>query len=181
VSGGMVVPRFKSRADADKALAEMIHFNRLLASAVAERDAAIQAVETQHHAQIESLTGKVDARRAAVEAWARKHRAKEFGKQQSLELANGTMAFRVGQRSLELLKGWTWKECLAKLTGKWKQYVRLKPEVNKALLLNDTKPDAPLKSALDAKRLKEIGLAISQDENFDVTLREGAVKVSPHL
>jgi phage host-nuclease inhibitor protein Gam len=172
-------PRLKSRADADRALLDMIHLNSLLSTETARRDAAVQAAEQQNAAQIEALTGKLEVRSQALEAWARRHREREFGEGQSLELSNGTLAFRVQPRAVELLEGWTWKSALAKLTGKfWGRYLRLAPAINKAKILDDTKPDAPLRSALDPKRLKAIGLCISQGEGFDVSLREGPVKVT---
>lgn len=173
----MVLPRLATRADADRALAEMIHLNSLLATETARRDEALAEAEAKNAPRIQSLTQKIEAQSKAVEAWARKCRRREFGEAQSLELPNGTLAFRVQPRAVELLEGWSWKTALASMTGKWRKYVRLAPGINKARILDDTKPDAPLRSSLDPKSLKGIGLCISQGEGFDVSLREGPVKV----
>lgn len=174
----MVAPRLKSRADAELALAEMIHLNSVLATETAARDAAVLAAQSRNQKRIDALVERIASVQGEVEAWARRYRAKEFGDAQSLELAHGTLAFRVQPRAVELLEGWSWKSALAKFKGKlWGRYVRLAPAINKAKILDDTKPDAPLKSALDPKRLKEVGLTIAQGEGFDVSLREGPVKV----
>lgn len=174
----MVLPRLATRADADRALAEMLHLNSLLATETARRDAAVALAEQKNAGAIESITRKIQARQKAVEAWARRCRKREFGDAQSLELNNGTLSFRVQPRAVELLEGWSWKTALAKMTGAWSKYVRLAPSINKAKILDDTKPDAPLRCQLEPKTLKAVGLCISQGEGFDVCLREGPVKVN---
>lgn len=103
----MVLPRLATRADADRALAEMIHLNKLLAIETANRDAALADTEAAWGGTIAGLTRKIEVRSQAVEAWARKHRRREFGEAQSLQLNHGTLAFRVHPRAVELVEGWT--------------------------------------------------------------------------
>lgn len=150
----------------------MVQLDAELKSLLARRDAGVLAEQQRHQPQIDSLTERLSAWQAELEAWAGKNRAKEFGDQQSLVLTQGRLFFQKGQRALEFLSRWDAKKALKAMAGKaWSRYVRRSPSINKAKLLADTAGDDP---KLEGSKLADIGLKVVQEERFHVELNSTA-------
>lgn len=81
-----------------------------------------------------------------------------FEKKKSMELTHGTVGFRTGTPKLVTLRGFQWAAVFQLVKDKLNNYVRIKEEVNKELLLADR----------DKIDLSSVGLKVTQDETFYV-------------
>lgn len=179
----------KSRAQAQDALRELRRLNLLLAGAVANRDADLSFLITQHMVKrakvdeqhgplIQTLSMDITQNQERLEVWARENREQEFAGEQSLALNAGVLRFRKGNRALCLVSGWTWKRVVSAMRGApWKKYLRLRPEPNARLILEDSQAIAtdaqktkPPKLA--AARLRAVGLRVLQEESFQIEFAE---------
>jgi phage host-nuclease inhibitor protein Gam len=164
-----------SREQAVAHLKQIAHLTGLLGCAAAMRDQDVLAAQKRHSGVIEALAKDIKEREALLEQWARENRAQEFGESQTLQLPDGKLCFRKGQRKLELLEGWTWQSTLEKLcsfdvASQWAEYVRREPQIDAERLLADTKGEMP---RLAPARLGTIGLQIVRGEKFHVEPRPG--------
>ena len=162
----------ESRAAAGELVKRLAHLTALLGAAVANRDQDVLNAQEKHQALITQIAVEIEAGKERLAAWADENRKVEFGDEQSVEFPNGWLRFRVGQRTLDLLSGWTWEKVLAKLksfrvTSQWRAYVRTKQEVNKQALLADTK-DSGTGPKLPPALLREVGVKIVREERFEV-------------
>jgi len=168
----------RSRPEAEKCIQDLARLSVRLALAAAARDAAVERAQQLFAARIEALASQLTDGKANVQQWAEQNRA-AFGGAQSLEFPSGTIAFRQGPRALDLLAGMDWKGVLKRMTGKfWAGYIRRKPEVDRAKLLAESKPDGEAAPVLSAGKLRAIGLRVSQAEGFRIELRTGPNQVS---
>ena len=175
------LPEIKNRSDAEKSLAELRRLQGLLDAANAQQTAAIQAekqkydkaVKAEQDARapvITSLTAEINLQATALGAWAKENRRVEFGDSQSLQLPDGTLSFKWGKRSVELLSGWDWVKVLKKMGARWAAHIRIKREVDLRQILIDSQPNPKTgkKPLLTAEKLRTIGLRIEQTESFEV-------------
>ncbi len=163
----------KTRAAAGAAVKEISHLAVQLGTATARRDADVLQAQTKHAGRIGKITNESLALSGRVEAWARANRAKEFGEAQSLELPHGTLVFRVGQRALDELSGWTFKKTLKAMLAApaaWRRWLRVKKEINKAQILIDASPNPKTGDAgvLTAEKLRGVGVRVVQGESFEI-------------
>jgi phage host-nuclease inhibitor protein Gam len=183
--GGMseskVVP-IRSRAEAAELVQQMAHWTAMLGIAAAAQNADIQKAREKHQSTLDHLSAEITKARERLKFWAEENR-EEFGEAKSLEFPHGSLQFRTGQRKLVLLSRWDWEDVLKSLlatpaTSQWREYVRNTPEVNKRRLLDVTKDGGKLPEA----RLREIGLRVVREENFEVECKpEDAVAEPPML
>lgn len=163
----------KSRAGAENLLKRLAHISALLGCAVATRDQEVLNVQEKHNPLITQLSGEIAAGEALLDAWATAHRKEEFEQGKTLETASGWLRFRLGNRATDLLEGWDDKKVLEKLKagGKrsfWYGYVAIKESVDRRKILADSKTDAGREPKLTPAKLKSVGLAIKQEERFEV-------------
>jgi phage host-nuclease inhibitor protein Gam len=109
-----------------------------------------------------------------AQTWAEAH-PEQFEKKKSMELTDGKLGFRTGNRALHLLsRKFKWETVLQLLKKlKWgKDYVRTKEEVDKEAILRDTivRPatDPDPKTFISEKVLADAGMKVVQEENFFV-------------
>jgi hypothetical protein len=165
-----------NRIEAEAVLKQIAHLTGLLGATVALRDEEILQVNTRHQLQIEQLLRDIDRRKERIELWARANKETEFpAGSQSLELPDGRIFFRKGNRKLELLEGWDWDLSLARLLkfpveSQWGEYIKRDPEIDKSKLLRDSNGETP---RLPEARLKTIGLQVVREERFDLEVRPG--------
>lgn len=119
----------------------------------------------KHDSAIRDFTERRSRYGSALEKWAIENREREFALSSTLELRQGTLRFRMGQRAVKFLEGWTELLVLDRLRKlkKFRPYLRITHEVNRQLLLSDTKPEA---EKLKEKDLAEIGLRVAREEKF---------------
>ena len=140
----------------------------------ANRDAAILRLSEKVQPRLDAIATEIADGTDLLGYWARANR-KEFGESQSLGLPAGTLQFRWTARSVELLDGWDWSKVLAKLKGRWKRFVREKPEVDKREILKATDPNLPARERLPDAQLRKLGLKIARQEEFSLELRPETV------
>lgn len=124
-------------------------------------------VRTRKEPEIKELMDAIDANKAVLEAWAEKVKDTEFGEKKSIDMLHGTIGFRLGNRALDLLSGVKWETVLERLKGKFKQYIRIKREVDKVKLLKAIN-DEVIKPA----DRSSIGVKVVQPETFFVEVKE---------
>lgn len=172
----------RTRQEAAAAVKTHAHLTAQLGVLIATRDQATAELNKKlndllgkHQPAIDSTSQQITAIESLLEIWAKKNR-KTFGKTRSLEFSHGFLRFRTGQRQLTLLARWTWEKTLQALksypvTSQWREYVRVKEEVNKSKLLMETKDGGKLPEV----KLREIGLRVLQDESFEIEPKPDAV------
>lgn len=86
----------------------------------------------------------------------------EFGDRKSLGFTHGIIGFRTGMPKIKLLRGFKWEAVTNLLVKKLPAYVRTVNEPAKDKLLADRNMPAV------AKKLREVGIEVVQDETFYV-------------
>lgn len=156
-----------SKEAAAQAVKRGAELSALLGATIANRDQAVLAIEKRYGSTASQLTAQISAIEAGLAAWAKKNRG-QFAGAQTLKFPCGEIAFQAGKRSCEPLKGWTWEKVIARARRllSWRKYIRVKFEINRQRILEDTKGDRP---KLKADRLETIGLEVKRaPETFSV-------------
>ena len=121
-----------SRAEAEQVVNEMAVLANEVAGLNAEMDAQIIALKEKYSPLVADREAKLDLYAADLEAWAIAH-PEEFGKKKSIEFLNGALGFRTGTPKLCLLnRKWTWDTVTDAVARLLPNFVRNKPEVDKA-------------------------------------------------
>ena len=156
----LVVP--KTREELESLVGEIADLKIREREARNRMDAQLKDVRAVYELQLAGLNEALTPKLLQVQAWAEAHEG-EFGGKKSLDLVHALIGWRTTPPSLKTLRGWTWKSVLEKLqSGKfWARYIRTKEEVNKEAILAE-------RDALDDKALSEMGVRISQEEEFYV-------------
>lgn len=160
--------KVNTRDEAEAALAVIVALQVQLAAVAAEQNAALLAVRG-HDAKIGDLRERLNRYTCALGEWAKVNRA-ELGEKKSLEMRHGTIGFKLGNRAVQFLEGWTDKlvlEQMRKARRVWSEYIRVKEEIDKQRILANSRPEAARR--LKEERLEKIGLAIAQTEFFYIT------------
>lgn len=165
----------QSRQEAACVVKQLAHFTALLGAAVASQNMDVLAAQEKHSALIKQISSEITAGESKLQAWANANREAEFGEAQSIEFTHGFLRFRMGSRKLDFLARWDEAKVLVKLlsfpvTSQWAKYIRRTPELNKQLLLVDTK-DGGKAPALPPALLKTVGLKIVREERFEVEVK----------
>jgi len=190
-----------SRTEVSNCLRELAQLQALLGCAASEQEASIQKllaghqaavakIQEKHQPLITKLSGDISERKTALEAWAKENRP--VTGTDKFEFDSGVLSFRKHPRSVDLVQGFTWPGVLKRLVAAmkvWKRYVRMKPELNKRLILEDSQPktrdgakSSPPK--LKADKLASVGLRVVQEESFDIAVKwpgEQADEWTSHL
>jgi hypothetical protein len=159
-----------TRADAEKAVRRGARVAAMRAGAEAARDIAVVRAGATNKDRIDELTAEENGIRAAVAEWAKENR-EEFAGKQELALDAGVLAFRVGNRRVEILEGWTIQTVIAcmiragRVLAGWRSWVKISFDLDKRKILSDSAGENP---KLTAKLLESAGLKITQDETFDL-------------
>lgn len=138
-------------------VAREIVANRAL---VAERDAAIQAIQDKFNPLIEAADKGIDAKIAQVAVFARANRGEFFSEKKSCETPLSVMSFRYGNPTLKTLSGKdTWEDVvqLLKDDREGRKFVKVKEEADKRGLLKK-----------EADWLAKFRLRVTQSETFAI-------------
>lgn len=149
-----------SRAEAEQVVNEMAVLANEVAGLNAEMDAQIIALKEKYSPLVADREAKLDLYAADLEAWAIAH-PEEFGKKKSIEFLNGALGFRTGTPKLCLLnRKWTWDTVTDAVARLLPNFIRNKPEVDKAGIIAN---------ADDLEEfLPQVGLKVTQGESFFV-------------
>lgn len=157
-------PLIRNRDELEAAMAQVTALQLQLNALVDLQNAKLIQARKQDE-EIGALKHRLAEQAARIEVWARGNRT-ELGEKKSLDLRQGTIGFRLGNRAVGLLEGWTDAKVLCKLRKLGKAfagYIRENPTLNRQTILSDSRPNV---ARLTEKDLKRIGLEIRQDENF---------------
>lgn len=149
-----------SRSEAEQVINEMAVLANEVAGLNAEMDARIIAEKDRYSPLISSREVQLEQRAADLEAWAIANPA-EFGKKKSIEFLNGSLGFRTGTPKLSLLnRKWTWDTVTEAVARLLPNFIRSKPEVDKASII--------AQAAELEEFLPQVGLKVTQGESFFV-------------
>ena len=126
----------------------------------------LSSVRDRYESALAALAGEERELRSAVETFAIAHRA-EFGDKKSIDRANGTLRFRVGNPAVRLInRKWNWDSVLEAIrqTGRrFAAWLRPKMELDKERILADYRDRVVADPELAA-----VGIRIAQEESFEV-------------
>jgi phage host-nuclease inhibitor protein Gam len=149
-----------SRSEAEQVINEMAVLANEVAGLKAEMDAHIIAEKERYSPLITSRESQLEQRAADLEAWAIAH-PDEFGKKKSIDFLNGSLGFRTGTPKLSLLnRKWTWETVTDAVSRLLPNFIRSKPEVDKAGIIAQA-------DELE-EFLPQVGLKVTQGESFFV-------------
>jgi phage host-nuclease inhibitor protein Gam len=150
----------QSRAEAETSVnlvAGLINERRAVA---AELDAKTLELKSEYDLELAGLDVQIKRGFEDLEAWAIAN-PDEFGKQKSIEFLAGTVGFRTGTPKLvPLNRKWTWEKITAAVQQWLPNFIRSKPEVDKAAIISQ-------RDELSAF-LPSVGLQVTQGETFYV-------------
>ena len=154
----------KDKKMLDTAVSDLCKFEHANVDLQNEMECRIQTIREKYSSRIDALVEKSAEMRTGIIEFARKHRETLFPlNRKSLRLTNGVVGFRSGRPSLQLQDGNSWDDVLEALQeAKAKDYIRIKFEVNRSLLLS--RSDDPKV----AKLISRVGLKVVCDDQFYV-------------
>ena len=161
-----VCPVPVSRDDAESLLGLIAQGDSALQKISAAMTSRLDAVRLEFQPRLEEAQRKLNAQRGALETWAWENQRTDFQEHRSLPWLHGTIGFRWGKLKLATLSRITWDQALEKIRALKPEYIRVKEEVNKELILADRSEDL-----INAGGLSAIGLKASQEESFYIDLK----------
>lgn len=110
--------------------------------------------------RIKSINVRIAEMEELARQWAEANPA-EFATKKSVVLVHGVVGWRKGMPSLKTLKGWKWDRVLNVLKVAFPEYVRVKEEVAKNVILDQ-------RDTIGDDRLKRMGVYVDQSPEFFV-------------
>jgi len=138
----------------------------------AEMDAELTEIRQEYDADLNLIVKEQALLLATIQGYCIRNRESMFVTKKSIETLHGTLGFRKNPPSLKLLTGVKWEKVVEKLKEKLPDYVRTVEEADKEKLLADRDKDGvgPL--------FPELGVKVSQDENFFIELKKEEAAVA---
>ena len=127
-------------------------------------DEQITRIREKNQPLLQACAGEKESALAVMQAFAMENR-ELFHKRRSIETAHGAFGFRLGTPSLKTMKGFTWASVTHLLKEFLPDYVRIKEEPAKDLLLAAAR--CPENAALTV-RFSQCGVYVDQQESFFV-------------
>lgn len=150
----------------EMAFSEYATADARLAKINAELDVQITNLREKRADEIAQLTEQKDKNFEIVQAYALANRDELFSKKKSIDGTHGTFGFRTGTPRLKTLRGITWAASLKLIKAFLPDYVRVKEEPAKDMLIADREiPEV-------ASKLQDCGIEVVQDETFFIELKK---------
>lgn len=145
--------------EVDNALNRLSELRAAEAKISDEMNSKINAIQETYHKMLDPVAEEKLQLERNIELFCQSVRDEEFNESKTKKLKYGEVSFRLSTPSLKNLKGFTWEsiKTLLSKSKKYAQYLRTKTEINKQAIM-----DAKMKE----KELAEIGMTVSQTENF---------------
>ena len=126
---------------------------------VARRDHEVLALNAKYEPDLAACDADLKAKTEALNAWASSH-PEEFPKgRKSIEFLSGTLGFRTGTPKLALLsRGWTWEKVNEAVGKLLPNFIRNRPEVDKAAIIGQRDELGEF--------LPRVGVKVTQGETF---------------
>lgn len=148
----------KSWLDVDEGLKNIAKLTSTKSNLESRMNAEMMKITEKYEADLNSANSEIIKHERNIELFCVDHKD-EFGDKRSKELNYGVVSFRHGTPALKTLKGFTWDAVknLIKASKKFREYLRVKEDIDKQALL---------KSRMKESDLAKIGCHISQEETF---------------
>lgn len=150
----------------ETAFSEYATADARLAKINAELDVQITKLREKRADEISRLTEKKEKNFEIVQAFALENREELFSKKKSVEGTHGTYGFRTGTPQLKTRRGFTWAAALNLIKEFLPNYVRIKEEPAKDMLLADRNVEEV------AAEFEKCGIQVVQDETFFIELKK---------
>lgn len=163
----MTGPTVRTKSDAESAMSSLRELHLQLTQINLDRESAVKLIDESFNNKSVVIQAKMDSIVHSLGEWAEDNKS-EFGKAKSLELAHGTIGWQINPPSVKQLSGWKLDESIEAISKipEWaEKYIRNKPELNKAALLND-RESLTDKETPNPELLRSVGLKIDQQEPF---------------
>ena len=167
-----------SKEGLESKVADLVTLKCKYAEVEARKAQDLAAVERRYQSEQVDLASSIETLECGIQVYCLRNRKDLFTEKKSLDLVLATVGFRTNPPSVELIKSKDSfkKAAMRVFNTEWgEDYVRLgDPALNKERILEDN---------LDAEQLMEVGLTISQEEEFfikpkqeiaDMTVSKGA-------
>lgn len=136
----------------------------------AEREAAILAAAKPHDDRLKELNAVLKALLKPVEKCVRDNAAELFTRDdRSVILGSVRVGLRFTPHAVDKAEG-KWDDIAIKMHADGADYVRLKPEVDRARMLADRTSDDPRVTLQLGRVMTEYGLKFAQDENVVIEM-----------
>ena len=156
-----------TREDAELAMNELSRLVAAQRKVTSDRDAAVAEIDKRVAPELSAITEQIQARTEGLRAWAITN-PDQFPKgRKSIEMLSGVLGFRLGTPKVGLIsRAFTWEKVLGLLesVSVWRNFVRIKREVDKEALLA-CHANAPDKAEWEAEA-RRFGVRITQEETF---------------
>jgi phage host-nuclease inhibitor protein Gam len=149
-----------NRAEAEAAVSEFARLVNNQRAITAIMDAEILGIKERFGASLAECEAARKIHAERLKLWALAN-PEEFGKARSIQFTAGAIGFRTGMPRLALLnRSWTWEKCLATVEQLLPGFIRQKPEIDAAALINQRGEE------MLQLTLPKCGLKIVQDQGF---------------
>ncbi len=155
--------KIKDQKSLDTSVSDLSLFEHKNVELSNEMESRIQAIRSKYADRLEALSTKSSEMRANIIEYARQNRETLFPlNRKSIRLTDGVVGYRCGRASLQLQEGYTWNDVLEALQEERgaKEYIRIKKEVDRSLLLS--RHDDPKV----AKIIQRVGLQVVCEEQY---------------
>ena len=132
----------------------------------AEIELAKQDIVRKYENRLQTLNDQREEAVEALQTYCEHHREDLFKNRKSMELAHGTIGFRMGTPRVEKSKKVTWEGVLESLKAIDPQFVRVEEKPNKELII------ASRNTAEISARLEAAGVTVVQEETFFVEAKD---------
>lgn len=124
------IPTLKHLPDVNLSLSLMLEAQLASEALTNEMETRIAKIRDEYAERLSGLNGDYQAEKKMVEAYLKAHKDDFEGPPRSVELAHGTVGFRLGQKHLKPISKWNWKKVLAALVAdKAEPYLRRSVDV----------------------------------------------------
>lgn len=156
------LPILHTRDDAESCMTDLAHTINNQRKLVAQRDTLVLTINKKFESQLGECEIAIKEKSDALRAWAESNPDQFPKDRKSLDLTSGILGFRTGTPKLALIsRAFTWERVTELLRTAWSQYVRIKEDVAKDLILSDY-----AQNILDDQSIRRVGLKVVQDESF---------------
>jgi phage host-nuclease inhibitor protein Gam len=125
----------------------------------------ITELRDKYQHKITEAKDSLDRTLKVIHFWAEKNKDR-FDKKRSMDMHHGQIGFRTGTPKLKTGKGFTWASITVLLLDLAPQFIRVKNECEKDLLL------AKREDEETQTLMKKVGIEVVQDESFFINLKK---------
>ncbi len=162
------VKKTLSAEELESAFAEYSKADARIREINAKIDQKVAKIREEHAVELAGLADTKEYHFDSIQTYA-ENNDHLFADKKSIDLAHGTIGFRMGTHKVKLKKGFQWNGVIRLMKSKLKDYLRVATEPAKDKLIADRNEKGM------AKKLEACGIEIVQDETFYIDLKKEEV------